>query len=190
MTWDEEFDMRWKCKEDRHPVVDELVKVHGEWTVSVCLCGCGVRTTVFTTASGEVVSVGHVPYASNELQRGGSFYTIMSKYLKAAVARAEGTDKLTEGLDPILFKDRPALEEFMTLLRTDDGKARDASCLMLALRAGGIGVGLKDESAGWCWREGRNLAMALNALEKALQDGTAVFAPPGGKNARGRGARG
>lgn len=173
------------CRErGRHVVLAETEFVDGRSRFFAWLCPCGVKFGVGPSDFRGDQKAEWVALAGDDWQRGGSFYAMASKYLQAAKAKAAGSDRLTEGLDPVLFKDRPALEEFMALLRDDDGKPRDPSCLMVALRASGLAVGLKDEAAGWCWREGRTLAAALNALEKGLQDGTAVFTPAGGRSAR------
>lgn len=92
-----------------------------------------------------------------------------SKYLKAALATRASSSGAMQVDDPVLFKDRPALQEFMTLTVDDAGAPREPSCLMIAVRVDGIAVGLKSEEAGgWCWRTGDTLQKALNALEKAL----------------------
>lgn len=99
-----------------------------------------------------------------------------SKYLAAAVAKKEVREAITDYLDPMIFKDRPAIQEFMTLVRKDDGTVRETAVLMVCMSTDGIRVGLKDDDAGgWCWRTAETLAKALTAIEKAIQAGEARF---------------
>lgn len=161
----------------------ELTTTTGCTEVTVSLCNCGVLSRVKAVPGGEVLLQWCTPLGSEEVYGLTGVYD-MSKYLKLAVGNAQKKgSSLTEGIDPVLFKERPAIQEFMTLMEDDAGRARETSCLMVAMRTNGIAVGLKDENAGWVWREGKTLAACLNALEKDLASGEAVFGG-GGKGGR------
>jgi len=109
----------------------------------------------------------------------------MLKYIRAAEAVVGGGLVVTTGNDPVLYKDRPALREYMTSLEGPGGECREPSVLMIALGEDGIRCGLKDEAAGgWLWREGSSLAKCLDALEKCLADGSGKFRGP--KSQRGK----
>lgn len=101
---------------------------------------------------------------------------VATKYIKAAVAAAKGKGLALEADDKVLFDKRPALTEFMSSLEGAGGEVREPSVLMVCLHADGVRVGLKDDDAGgWLWRVGDSFSQALDAIEKALVDGTAKF---------------
>lgn len=103
-----------------------------------------------------------------------------SKYIAAAIKEVLGRKTLGGEGDYGLFKNRPAIREFMTDLEGVPGGSRELSVLMICVSEGGLRVGLKDADAGgWCWREGEDLGAALNAVEKALQAGSGAFRTAG-----------
>jgi hypothetical protein len=165
----------------RQTVWAEGMEMYGE------LCYCGVRCYVVNDASCR-----RSKPVCYRLDLGECYKAMgewgMSKYLKAAAKTAAGKSQSIEvGIDPALFKGRPAIQEFMTLLVDDAGKPRDVSCLMIALRKDGLAVGLKDEGAGWVWRQGKTFGAALDAIEAALQGDEPCF---GGERTGGqRGGR-
>jgi hypothetical protein len=64
----------------------------------------------------------------------------------------------------------------MTSLEAGDGGVREASVLMVCPADEGWKVGLKDDDAGgWLWRVGDTVGKALDAIETALEAGTAKF---------------
>jgi hypothetical protein len=108
--------------------------------------------------------------------------SVASQWITTAIAKATQCDKILDNGDPVLFKDRPALWDFMSELVGPTGQGRDPSVLMIALSAVGVRAGLKDDDAGgWLWREAQTLATALNAIEKALQAGNVQWSIPSGK---------
>jgi hypothetical protein len=112
---------------------------------------------------------------------------MVSKWIAAAVTSQNKVTSVRKVDEPVLFKDRPALKDFMVELEGEKGKPREPSVLMIAVSADGMRVGLKDEGAGgWLWREATDLAGCLDAIEKALQGGNVVWAVPGGRGGRKR----
>ena len=90
---------------------------------------------------------------------------------RAVTQQAPGKQSLPAD-DAVLYKDRPAITEFMTLIVDDEGNAREPSVIMIVPTAGGCRVGIKDDDAeGWLWREAETFVKGLNAIEKALQSG-------------------
>lgn len=114
---------------------------------------------------------------------------VVSKYLAAARAKSAHGRAQLDCADPFLFKDRPALQELMTLLVDDAGECREASVLMLCPRADGFSVGIKcEEAGGWFWKNGQTVSKALDLIEKAIQGSEAVFSSSE-KRAASRGKR-
>jgi hypothetical protein len=114
-----------------------------------------------------------------------------SRFLAAAKAKAATGSERLACADPYLFKDRPAIEEFLTLLADDGGEVREASVLMVCPRADGFAVGIKDDSAGgWAWKTAATVGKALDMLDKALQAGDLRFSTSAGskQTRRQRGA--
>lgn len=110
-----------------------------------------------------------------------------SQWISRAVTKQQQTKQVLRADDNTLYKDRPALAEYMTLVVDDEGNARDPSVLMVCATATGLKVGLKDaETGGWLWREAETLVKALNSLEAVLQSGEVHWAVPGGKNGKKR----
>jgi hypothetical protein len=108
-----------------------------------------------------------------------------SKWIQAAVKQAVGGESRLTGNEPFLFKDRPALADFMTETEHEDGSQREPSVLMVCISTDGIRVGLKDDDAGgWLWRVEDTLVKALNAIEKALQSGNVKWSKPGGQRGK------
>jgi hypothetical protein len=105
--------------------------------------------------------------------------SMASKWIQAAVREAEGAVPELSAADPALFKDRPALAEFMTVTQHDNGTEREPSVLMVVISADGVRVGLKDDAAGgWLWRVEDTFQRALGAIEKALQAGNVKWSRP------------
>lgn len=125
-----------------------------------------------------------VPLRSDELERYMGEWS-MAKFLKVAKLQAAAAGELLSSREDWLFKGRPALEEFMLLIRDDEGKPREPSAVMIAMKDGAARVGLKDDQAGWCWREAKTVSLALDAIEKALQGTEACFRPSKDWNAAG-----
>lgn len=104
----------------------------------------------------------------------------MAKFIRAAAKDVVKGTKVCANPDPVLFKNRPALEEYMMELVDAGGASRDPSILMVTITEYGYRLGLKDgDPAGWLWREADTFTKALEAIEKALVDG-ATFSIPGG----------
>lgn len=110
-----------------------------------------------------------------------------SRYISKAVAQAKPGEQRLPTTDPTLFKDRPALAEYMGLLVDDEGVGREPSVLMIVVRPDAIRVGLKDDdSGGWVWREAETFCKALNSLESVLASGAVVWSIPGGKGGKNK----
>lgn len=117
-------------------------------------------------------------------------YAMASKYLASALANRKSKDRIDGFDDAAMFKDRPALQEFMTVVTKDDGKPRETSALMVVVTTDGIKVGLKDDEAGgWMWRTADTMQKALTAIEKALAGGEAVFGGRAAGKAQGGGKK-
>lgn len=105
-----------------------------------------------------------------------------SQYISRAVSKQQPKAQSLKADDATIYRDRPAITEFMTLVVDDEQKAREPSVLMVCATPTGFRVGLKDDDAGgWLWREADTFIKALNAIEAALQGGNVVWAVPGGK---------
>lgn len=114
---------------------------------------------------------------------------VVNKYIQAVKAKAKKGSKGSVTGDPFLCQGRPALTAFLTETGADEKDVRELSALMVAHEADGVRVGLKDDDCGgWLWRGGKDLAAALDAIEKALTDGTALFGGAKDRKAR-RGVR-
>lgn len=99
-----------------------------------------------------------------------------SKWIKAAVAKRRTAKPTALPADATLCDGRPALTDFMTDLEGPNGGVREPSAVMVCITPDGVRAGLKDDDAGgWCWREGKSLIEALDAIEKALQAGEGAF---------------
>lgn len=110
--------------------------------------------------------------------------SVVNKYI--AALRAGKAKKVMAGgvVDPAVGDKRPALTALMT--EVDDGTKvpRERSVLMVAVADDGMRVGVKDDDlGGWLWRTGKTVQEALDAIERALQDGTAVFGGSVGRRA-------
>ena len=113
--------------------------------------------------------------------------SMASKWISAAIKVAEKRVEISTSDEPTLWKNRPALRDFMTCLEGAKDVAREPSVIMIAVSEMGIRAGLKDDTAGgWLWREGLTLEDALNAIEKALQSGSPSFTSQGGRRGRRR----
>lgn len=111
----------------------------------------------------------------------------VSQFIARAIAKKEPAAVSMPATDNVLFKDRPALAEFMTLVIDDEGNGREPSVLMVAITPTAVRVGLKDDQAGgWLWREADTFQKALTAIDNALQAGNVTWAVPGGRNGKRR----
>lgn len=111
--------------------------------------------------------------------------TMASRYISKAVSQAKPGAQSLPATDPTLFRDRPALAEYMTLMVDDEGVGREPCPLMVVIRPDGVRAGIKDcETGGWLWREGETLTKVLNTLEACLASGNVVFSVPGGKGGK------
>jgi hypothetical protein len=100
----------------------------------------------------------------------------MSKWIKKAVGAKSKSKPGALPAEPLLCDGRPALTEFLTETAAEGGGVREPSVLMICLTDEGVRCGLKDEDAGgWCWRVGRTLSSALDAVEKALTGDEPAF---------------
>lgn len=105
-----------------------------------------------------------------------------SRYISKAVSQVKPGAQSLPTTDPTLFRDRPALAEYMGLMVDDEGVGREPSPLMVVVRPDGIRVGIKDcETGGWVWREAETFCKGLNSLEAILASGAVVWSVPGGK---------
>jgi hypothetical protein len=131
----------------------------------------------------------HVLDAAAVLQKGG--VRMASKYIARAVASAAPDAINPQSLDPFLFKNRPALQEFMAWEGDETEGFRELSPLMLCVGSNGMRAGLRDtESGGWLWREADTVKEALDALEKALVAGNVRWSVPGGNKGKRSAKRG
>jgi len=72
----------------------------------------------------------------------------------------------------------PAIWEYLSLDRWEDGKVRQTSTLQLFTDRGAAKVCLKDRDGSMnCWVSGRDPFEALEALEAVLRAGTAEWVP-------------
>src|SRR6266851_705038 len=128
-----------------------------------------------------------VPDRHEHLRNDGR--VLQLKYIKKAQQLAGKYKKAELHMDPYLGEGRPALTEFMTETGGDNGTVREPSPLMIIASPDGVRVGLRDDDLGWwCWRSSGSLIAALDAIEKALQEGSATFGSAGKQNGR-RGKR-
>jgi hypothetical protein len=185
-AWVEEEERWWRAYGKARPAVVEFgpMRRWGRWWVVTTWCGkVRVRETSFRgrpMSDAREVADG-VSYT--EAMIGG--LTMASKWIAAAVAAAQKHTTVRAVDEPVLFKGRPALKDFMVELEGEKGKPREPSVLMVAVSADGMRVGLKDEAAGgWLWREATTLEGCLDAIEKALQAGNVQWAVPGGRGGR------
>jgi hypothetical protein len=113
--------------------------------------------------------------------------SVVAKWLGKVTAAKTKATRAGGGHDDWLYKNRPALEEYMTELFTPSGDGRDLAVLMVCVSDEGFRIGLKDEAeGGWLWREAGTVAEGLDSIEKALQSGKAKFAAPGGTRGKRR----
>lgn len=107
---------------------------------------------------------------------------IMAQFVKSAKSQKTVAENLPVPDDKVLFNNRPALEEYMSLCVVEGGELREPSVIMVGLGDDGVRVGIKDDGqGGWCWRQGATFGKALDALEKALATGEATFRSAGGR---------
>lgn len=164
-----------------------LTRTNGDVEVGTYLTAAGAVVTVECRAAGARFYRAFVTrerFAEAALTFGD--VRTMSKYLKAAAVavKAKGSKSLTCN-DPVVFANRPAVREFMTLVEDDDGKERDTSIIMICPDEANFRVGLNSGEQGvWCWRVGSTVAEALDAIEKALQGGQGAFKEAGGRKGR------
>lgn len=110
---------------------------------------------------------------------------LVSRYIKQAIESQKEPDEDLPPSDGRWFHERPALLEFMTCRRHEDGTPRELSVVMVCVSDVGMRVGLKDDDAGgWLWREETTVEKALNAIEKALQSGNVKWSVPGGRTGK------
>lgn len=127
----------------------------------------------------------HFRYARFDYSNPSGVEAMASQWIAKAVSKQAPGKQCNKGEDPTLFRDRPAIQEFMTLIVDDEGVAREPSVLMVCATATGVRIGLKDDDAGgWVWREADTFVKALNAIEAALQSGDVKWAIPGGRNGK------
>jgi len=113
---------------------------------------------------------------------------MVMKWIKQCVQKAKEGSAGDMRSEPMLHKDRPALQEFMVAVGTKRDGLREPSVLMCQCTDDGIRVGIKDDDCGgWCWRWGESFEAALDAIEKALQGGEGAFR--GSRPARGKGRK-
>lgn len=184
------FDIcRWELTAD-----DVLLNVFsrrrkcGRWeSVSVSHYG-EVIVEWYTSETAEVVTTTTFAVDDSAWRRAMRYPLVAAKYLGLAKKAEPSALNHDVSKEPWLFKDRPALAEYMTVVVLSEGRLREPSVIMIGVSDEGIRAGIKDEDAGgWCWRAGKTLAGALDALEKALASGEAVFRPVGGgKPGRGK----
>lgn len=107
---------------------------------------------------------------------------LMAKFIRAAQAAKKDVTTQAKANDPVMFKGRPALQEYMTLLCPEKGVFRELSPLMVAVDDSSFRVGLKSsDDEGWCWRTGSTFSEALDAIEAALIGTEHPFKVAGGK---------
>ncbi len=100
----------------------------------------------------------------------------MSKWIKKAVGAKSKAKPGSLPAEAQLCEGRPALTEFLTETEGPSGGVREPSVLMVCLTDEGVRLGLKDEDCGgWCWRVGKTLQLALDAVEKALTGDEPAF---------------
>jgi hypothetical protein len=101
------------------------------------------------------------------------------KWIKAALVKSKKAAVDALAACPDLHDGHEAIQEFMTSVTGPDGKPREPSVLMICCQEDGVRVGLKDDDAGgWCWRTGKDLRIALDAIEEALRAGEGAFRGP------------
>ena len=99
-----------------------------------------------------------------------------SKWIAKAVTKRTKRTTVSDRPHEELFGKRPALRDFMVELEAGEGDSREPSVLMVVITEDGVRVGLKDDGAGgWLWRVADSFAEGLDAIEKALQSGTAKW---------------
>lgn len=109
---------------------------------------------------------------------------IMKWVGKKAVA-AGGDATLPDAVDLEFSAQYPALTEYLTADRDDEGKARETATLMVNITDGRFNVGLHDrQDHSWLWKSSNSLSGALTALEMAIQDGTGDWRKTKGKNSK------
>lgn len=94
------------------------------------------------------------------------------KFIKAQKSMAAKAPAGQAAHDKDLAKSHPAIHEFLTCAKDDEGKERQTATLTVSCEEGGFKLGLSDREAEQSlWAFGKTLATALDALEGILEGG-------------------
>lgn len=114
--------------------------------------------------------------------------SVMSKFLKNVNAAPKvDKDSPTAATDKDFAKTHPALVEFMTLRRNDDGTPRQTSSLLIFCEDGVWKACLSErERELTLWAAGDTLAELLEAMEATLQSPAPQWRTKSGKRTKGK----
>lgn len=104
----------------------------------------------------------------------------MSRFVDQAKKRMATQDSAVAALDEEFARRYPAINEFITLRRCDDGTARTPATLLLLAEDGVFKVCLNDrQEAASTWASAPSVDEAMEALEGLLATGEAVWRASG-----------
>jgi hypothetical protein len=107
------------------------------------------------------------------------------KWIKTKTGKQLGAKGGPPCTDPLFVEQCPAVGEFMTLAVGEKNAKRETSTLMVNISEGRVNVGLHDrEDETWLWRSGETLIEAIQAIDSAIQDGTADWRGTRGKKGK------
>lgn len=123
-------------------------------------------------------------YASLEDQLEGE---LMSRFLKRSEAKKEAADSLHAAADQGLEREHPAIHEYLTVKRFDDGTERQTATLLVFCEGGQFKICLSDrDTSQTLWASGETLTDALEALEASLQSPSPQWRTSAGKRQKGK----
>lgn len=94
----------------------------------------------------------------------------MSRFAKPSVANRQGQKPGVAGTDPAFEKAYPALHEYLTLAKWDDGKPRETATLLFFCEDGWWKIMVKDRAnARLAFFSGCTWAETLELVDKALE---------------------
>lgn len=106
----------------------------------------------------------------------------MAKFLRKATAKPASEQTNTAAADHGLEREHPALHEYLTLTRHDDGQERQTATLLVFCEGGMFKVCLSDrDTSQTLWAAAETFVEALEALEACLQSPNPQWRTSAGK---------